>query len=66
MDEKFGITYYITAEDERYPTLVLQGDFGSVGYDLDKDTGELTRICICYAHNSNECTCWAWDQKHDS
>jgi len=30
MNEKYGITYYLTAEDERYPILVLQGEFGSV------------------------------------
>lgn len=61
MAEDFGITYYLTAEDERYPTLVLQGEFGSVGYSLNKCTGELERVCICFAHSSTECCCWAWN-----
>ena len=61
MAEDFGVTYYLSAEDERYPTLVLQGDFGSVGYSLDKSTGELSRVCLCFAHSSNECACGAWD-----
>jgi hypothetical protein len=57
MAEDYGITYYLSAEDERYPILVLQGDFGSVGYSLDKETGVLRRICLCAAHNSSECVC---------
>jgi hypothetical protein len=60
MAEDYGITYYLTAEDERYPTLVLQGDFGSTGYALDLDTGELRRICLCAAHGPSECCCGAW------
>ena len=61
MAEDYGITYYLSAGDERYPILVLQGDFGSVGYSLDKDTGVLRRICLCAAHSSSECMCGAWD-----
>jgi hypothetical protein len=60
-----GINSYIVAEDPRYPTLVLQGDFGSVGYDLNSSTGELRKVCICAAHSSNECTCGAWDGVED-
>jgi len=61
MAEDYGITYYLTAEDKRYPTLVLQGDFGSVGYTLNKKTGELRRICLCAAYSEHECCCGAWD-----
>ena len=61
MAKDYGITYYLSAEDERYPTLVLQGEFGSVGYSLDKDTGELERVCLCHARSSFECSCGAWD-----
>jgi hypothetical protein len=61
MAKKYGITYDLTAEDERYPILVLQGAFGSVGYSLNTDTGELRRICLCAAHSSSECVCGAWD-----
>lgn len=61
MANDYGIEYYLTTEDARYPILVLQGDFGSVGYALDKGTGELRRICLCAAHSSSECMCGAWD-----
>lgn len=43
------------------PTLILQGDFGSAGYNVNKITGFLTRICICYARNSVECACGYFD-----
>lgn len=56
----YGVTYYLTAEDERYPTLILQGGFGTTGYALDKNTGGLRRICICHAHSWSECGCGAW------
>ena len=40
--EELGVKIYLSYEDERYPTLVLQSDvFGSVGYDLNLATGEL-------------------------
>ena len=62
MIEDLGITIYLSYEDPRYPTLVLQSDeFGSIGYDLNLSNGVLTRICICAAHSSNECICGAWD-----
>ena len=60
MIEDHGITYYLTAGDQHYPTLVLQGDFGSVGYSLNKETGELRRVCICAAYGPSECCCGAW------
>ncbi len=63
MEEEFGVNAYITGEDPRYPILVIQGDFGSRGWFVDKDTGELSRICICDAHNVNECVCGAWDEE---
>jgi len=62
VNSEYGITYYITAEDPRYPILVLQGEFGSVGYSLNKETGHLHRICLCHAHNDNECCCGAWSE----
>lgn len=55
MAKDYGITYYLAAEDERYPTLVLQGEFGSVGYALDTSTGELRRICLCAAYGPSDC-----------
>lgn len=60
--EELGVRVYLSYEDERYPTLVLQSDtFGTVGYDLDLETGELRRVCICAAHSENECVCGAWE-----
>ena len=61
MTEQYGITYYLTAEDERYPILVVQGDNYSVGYSLDKHSGYLERVCICAAYKDNECVCGAWE-----
>jgi hypothetical protein len=52
---------YITSEDVRYPTLVIKGTDWINGYAVNKDTGELRRICICAAHSSTECMCGAWD-----
>ncbi len=61
--EELGVRAYLSYEDERYPTLILQSDvFGSVGYDLNLSTGELRRICICSARSENECACGAWDE----
>lgn len=57
------VTCRITAEDDRYPMLVLQGDGWSRGYWVDKDNGDLTRVCICHAHSSSECLCGAWDEE---
>ena len=60
--EELGVNVYLSYEDERYPTLVLRSKaFDTVGYALDLDTGELQRVCICEARNSNECACGAWD-----
>ena len=53
-----GLQIYLHYEDERYPTLVMQSDtFGSVGYSVDLNSGELTRTCICHAHCDSECVC---------
>jgi hypothetical protein len=60
---ELGVDVYLSYEDKRYPTLVLQSDeFGSVGYSLDLKTGNLRRICICAAYCSYECVCGAWDE----
>ena len=61
MSTDFGVEYYLAAEDERYPTLVLRGDFGCVGYKLNLDDGDLRRVCLCAAHGPSECCCGAWD-----
>lgn len=41
--EPHALTCHISADDPRYPTLVIQGDFGSVGYAINPATGELAR-----------------------
>lgn len=52
--------------DIRYPTLVIESQrFGTIGYSLDRDTGDLERVCICSAWNANECVCGAWDIEND-
>ena len=60
-----GVEIYLSYEDPRYPTLVIQGDFASKGYDLDLSTGTLTRICICHAYSATECCCGAWNDCDD-
>lgn len=55
--EPNSLTCHISADDPRYPTLVIQGDFGSAGYTIDPATGELERCCICSAHSAGECCC---------
>ena len=59
----YGVTATIGGEDARYPLLVIQGDFGSRGYSVNTDTGELSRVCICHAWNADECCCGAWDEE---
>jgi hypothetical protein len=55
---------YVTYDDARYPTLVIQTDNQSVGYSLDPSTLQVQqRVCICAAHTSSECLCGAWDAK---
>lgn len=59
--QDIGISVYLSYEDARYPTLILQGTgFDTIGYDLDMSSGELKRVCICAAHSENECVCGAW------
>lgn len=44
------------------PTVIIDLQHMTVGYDIDTLTGELTRCCICSAWSSSECICGAWDQ----
>lgn len=39
------------------PTLIVRGLFGCHGYDVDIETGELTRVCICASRHDSECVC---------
>ena len=65
-DKATGVRGYLSYEDARYPDLILQSDkFGSVGYSLNLDSGDLTRVCICAAHHSIECCCGAWDKESE-
>lgn len=51
----------ITYEDPRYPMLILRNDYKTLGYSLNLDTLELSRVCICCAYSAEECVCGAWD-----
>jgi hypothetical protein len=64
MAEHEGIEYRLTSGDPRYPILVLNGEFGVVGYSLNRDTGDLERVCVCAAWSKNECICGAWDEEN--
>lgn len=56
--QECGVEARIMYEDPRYPTLVLEGrEFGTIGYDLRRETGELRRVCICFAYCERECVC---------
>jgi len=60
--DKYNIQVTISAEDERYPILTVEGTSRMAGYSIDKETGELRRICLCSAYSSRECMCGAWDE----
>ena len=64
-EEDTEMNVYLTGEDPRYQTLVLQGSFGSRGWSVDQHTGELSRVCICCACEASECCCGAWDDVED-
>ena len=62
IDTELNIEAWLSYENPKYPTLVLRSDkFGVVGYDLNPETGDLERCCICSAWNETECICGAWD-----
>jgi len=62
-----GLRIYLHYEDKRYPTLVMQSDtFGSVGYSVDLNSGELIRTCICHARCDSECVCGYSESYSDS
>jgi hypothetical protein len=61
MLNRYGITVDLQAEDERYPLLVLTGEFGTAGYTLNKNTGALHPVCICHSYSPSECVC-AYDK----
>lgn len=58
---EYGVTAYITGGDTRYPTLVLQGAFGSKGFNVDRSNGNLKQVCVCHAYSADECCCGGWD-----
>jgi hypothetical protein len=63
---ELGLNISVSYDDPRYPTLVLEGqNFGTIGYSLNLNSGELSRVCLCFAHSSSECCCGAWDYHED-
>lgn len=43
---------------KQYPTLIVQGENMSSGYEIDPDTGEIIKqVCICFARDEWECCC---------
>lgn len=66
VDERQGLNCYIHYSEYdfnfNHPTLVIQGEFGSVGYRVDNETGVVERCCICAAWSENECCCgMSWE-----
>ena len=61
--DTLGVESWISYEDPRYPILVLRSaNFGTIGYILNLNNGELSRVCICHAYSTSECNCGAWDE----
>jgi len=48
--------------DKQFPTLIIQTERDSIGYDVNLETGEVTRTCICEARSSNECCCGGFEE----
>lgn len=65
-EQELDISVNISYEDPRYQTLVLQGPFGAVGYNIDISTGDLQRTCICAAWFDYECCCgYKYEKSND-
>ena len=56
-----NITAEVVFEDERYPLLILDIDGQKSGHALNLGTLEFRRVCLCNAHEPNECMCGAWN-----
>ena len=50
-------------EDPRYPTLIIEHEGGTMGWELNLGTLTLRRVCICFAHCDGECVCGYYDDK---
>jgi len=59
------LTAEIMFEDARYPQLILRGDFGTHGYWVNNNTGEISKFCTCSAWSKNECICGCWDDEEE-
>lgn len=64
-DQRTGVSCRIHAEDPRYPTLIIEGDFGIRGFNINPNTGDLQKTCICAAHSASECIC-GYDHEMDA
>lgn len=49
--------------NHNHPTLIISGQLGNIGYNLDPTTGAVEeRTCVCSAWCIDECACGAWDE----
>lgn len=58
------IHYYEYDMSYEHPLLVIQGLHMPSGYEIDRDTGEITKqVCICHAYDPAECVCsYPWEE----
>ena len=69
MDLSNIVNCYVHYHEHDYaklrPTLVVQGECGSCGYEVDPYSGKvLDQVCICSAWNVNECACGMdWEEE---
>lgn len=52
-------------EDDCGLLLILESEeFPIRGYRVNRNTGNLRPVCLCFAHYSNECLCgYEWDEE---
>ena len=52
------IHYHEYDHNHQYPTLVIQGDGATSGFNISKDGAEIKeKTCICAATHEGECCC---------
>ena len=59
-----GVKLWISYEDPRYPTLVVEAEgYAPAGFSIRTQDWSLNRVCLCHAYDASECCCGAWDEK---
>lgn len=60
------MTQVYISDNEGFPVLVVEAEYGTFGYDINTSTGEVTPTCVCSAWNESECCCaYDWGERED-